>query len=64
VTGKKLDCYCAPLGFEPGMYEKKSSLPAGYEEHYIPKNKCIIGYAGSIRITNTLDSFISCASNM
>jgi len=64
VTGKTMNCYCIPLGYDPGLYDSPDPLPERYEERYIPKNKFIIGYAGSIGRTNALDTLIECASEM
>jgi glycosyltransferase involved in cell wall biosynthesis len=64
VSGKEINCYCIPFGCDPGLYNSPEPLPEGYEEHYIPKNKFIIGYAGSIGRTNALDTLIKCASEM
>ena len=55
------NCYSIPFGFDPSQYTKLESLPEGYEERYIPKNKFIIGYAGSIGLTNALDPLMRCA---
>lgn len=64
VTSKILNCHCIPFGYDPGLYDTLEKLPDGYEEFYIPKNKFIIGYAGSIGQTNALDTFLNCASEM
>jgi glycosyltransferase involved in cell wall biosynthesis len=64
ITGKKNDCHCVPLGYDPALYNNKEPLPEGYEENYILKNKFIIGHAGSIGRTNALDTFIQCALEM
>lgn len=64
VSGKKTNCYCIPFGYDPGLYNSPEPLPEGYEERYIPKNKFIIGYAGSIGRTNSLDTLIECALEM
>jgi glycosyltransferase involved in cell wall biosynthesis len=64
VTGKTLNCSCIPFGYLPVLYDHPEPLPEGYEERYIPKNKFIVGYAGSIGRTNALDTFITCASEM
>ncbi len=64
VTGRKMNCHCAPFGYDPALYEKHDPLPDGYAERYIPKNKFIIGYAGSIGITNALDTLLQCAWEM
>lgn len=64
ITGKKMNCYCVPLGYDPALYSNKEPLPEGYEERYIPQKKFIIGHAGSIGRTNALDTFIQCALEM
>ena len=64
VTGKTLNCRCVPFGYLPGLYDHPEPLPEGYEEQYIPKDRFIVGYAGSIGRTNALDTFITCASEM
>ena len=64
VTGKNIHCYCVPFGYDPDLYNSPVPLPEGYEESYIPKNKFIIGYAGSIGTTNALDTLITCVTEM
>jgi glycosyltransferase involved in cell wall biosynthesis len=66
VTGKSnCNCICVPFGFDSNFY---NFLKVNHEEFSqkfkIPTNKFIIGYAGSIGITNGLDSFIECAKIM
>jgi glycosyltransferase involved in cell wall biosynthesis len=61
VTKNNLNCYCIPFGFDPSQYIRPEPLPEGYEERYIPKNKFIIGYTGSIGLTNALDPIIKCS---
>jgi glycosyltransferase involved in cell wall biosynthesis len=61
ITGKEMNCQCIPFGYDPAFYENLEPLPEGYTERYIPKNKFIVGYAGSIGITNSLDTLIQCA---
>jgi glycosyltransferase involved in cell wall biosynthesis len=66
VTGiSNCNCICVPFGFDSNFY---NFLKVNHEEfsrkYKIPTNKFIIGYAGSIGITNGLDSFIECAKIM
>lgn len=63
VLGTKKPCYCVPIGFEPDRLEQHS-VPDGFEERYIKKEKFTIGYSGSIGLTNALDSFLACAKNL
>ncbi len=64
VCGRDSNCRCVPFGYDPALYNIKEPLPEGYEETYIPKNKFIIGYAGSIGLTNALEPLLRCALEM
>jgi len=64
VTGRTMNCHCIPFGYDPDLYSRQDPLPDGYAERHIPTNKFIIGYAGSIGITNALDTFLHCAQEM
>jgi glycosyltransferase involved in cell wall biosynthesis len=66
VTGiSNSNCVCVPFGFDSNFY---NFLKVNHEDfgrkYKIPTNKFIIGYAGSIGISNGLDSFIECAKVM
>jgi glycosyltransferase involved in cell wall biosynthesis len=66
VTGmSNCNCICVPFGFDSNFY---NFLKVNHEDfgrkYKIPTNKFIIGYAGSIGISNGLDSFIECAKIM
>ena len=66
VTGVKNNkCVCVPFGFDANFYNLLNVNPNKFSLKYnIPTNKFIIGYAGSVGITNGLESFISCAKKM
>jgi glycosyltransferase involved in cell wall biosynthesis len=64
VTGKTGNCHCIPLGYDPELYRNLEPLPEDYEERYIPEGKFIVGYAGSIGITNALSTLVHCAMEM
>jgi len=64
ICGKTTKCHCVPFGFDPSLYEIQESLPEDYIEKYIPQNKFIVGYAGSIGVTNALEPLLMCASKM
>jgi glycosyltransferase involved in cell wall biosynthesis len=66
VTGVKNNkCVCVPFGFDANFYNSLKVNPNEFSSKYsIPTNKFIIGYAGSIGITNGLASFISCAKKL
>lgn len=56
--------FCSPLGFEPNNYvEEDLSLNNPFEK-LIPDDKVIIGYAGSMGISNGLDIFIKAIKSM
>lgn len=66
VTGKENNnCACVPFGFDANFFNKTKINPTEFSlEYKIPKNKFIIGYAGSIGITNGLQFFVDCAKKM
>lgn len=65
VMGHYLTCDCIPFGFNARSYlGLKSDYSTSKGTNDIPQNRLIIGYAGSIGITNGLDSFIECIINM
>ena len=56
--------FCSPLGFEPNNYvEEDLSLNNPFEK-LIPEDKVLIGYAGSMGISNGLDIFIKAIKSM
>ena len=59
-----LNCQCVPFGYDPALYDIQEPLPEGYEDVYIPKGKFIVGYAGSIGVTNALEPLLECALEM
>jgi glycosyltransferase involved in cell wall biosynthesis len=64
VAGPGIHCECIPFGFDPAFYEKREPLPAGYFESRVPPGKFVIGYAGSIGLTNALETILACAREM
>lgn len=56
--------FCSPLGFEPNKYlEENLSLNNPFQ-NLIPEEKVVIGYAGSMGISNGLDIFIEAIKSM
>jgi glycosyltransferase involved in cell wall biosynthesis len=64
VSGGGVNCHCIPFGYDSDVYSNLEPLPEGYEDCYIPRDKFVVGYAGSIGITNALGTFLECASAM
>jgi len=64
VTGKALPCCCVPFGFEPSFFEQPGALPDGFSKRYIPSGKFVVGYAGSVGLTNALETLIESAKRL
>lgn len=64
VMGRDMNCRCIPFGYDPGMYQRLEPLPEGYVARHIPRHKFIVGYAGTIGLTNALETLIACANVM
>lgn len=62
--GKKKKTYCIPQGLDVSFYKKTEPLPREFSEKYIPPNKFIIGYAGSIGASNALETLVTCAHEL
>lgn len=58
ILGFHKKCYCIPQGVDNEVFSNPEPLPREYIDKYIPKNKFIIGYAGSIGRTNALETII------
>lgn len=61
VAGDGIACECVPFGFDPSAFEHQDRLPPDYPVERIPDGKFVIGYAGSIGLSNALDTIIACA---
>lgn len=66
VTGNQnIKCECVPFGFDFQFYSTNSiNTDDFYTKYKIPKNKFIIGYAGSIGITNGLSTILECSKSL
>lgn len=61
----KKKCVCVPFGFDANFFSSVKVDPEKFLDDYkIPKGKFIIGYAGSIGISNGLQAFVDCAKIM
>lgn len=62
VIGSRKDVFCSPLGLDNSQV---SGLEAAQElDRHFPENKTIIGYAGSMGISNALEPFINCIEQL
>lgn len=60
ILGYEKPFFCAPMGFSPENYAEESYCQEKNPfDKVFPKDKIIIGYAGSMGITNALESFIT-----
>ena len=57
ILGYERPFHCSPLGFDPINYQEEIIGNNPFDEVF-PKNKVIVGYAGSMGITNALEPFI------
>jgi len=60
IIGRDVPFHCCPLGYVPDELDRENPVPAETLEQYIPKGKFIVGYAGSIGLTNALEPLIQC----
>lgn len=59
IIGSEKLFYCLPLGFNPDNYANESAkMMEDTFEISVPEDKVIVGYAGSMGITNALEPFI------
>lgn len=58
VLGYNKPFHCSPLGFAPENYEENILINKNPFNDIFPREKTIVGYAGSLGITNALEPFI------
>ncbi|RXI25314.1 glycosyltransferase family 4 protein [Aliarcobacter trophiarum] len=58
ILGYEKPFHCSPLGFDPVNYKEEILNGSNPFNNIFPKNKTIVGYAGSMGITNALEPFI------
>jgi len=61
VLGHKQVVHCIPMGVDDLTLTVDEPLEADYKAKYIPQGKFIVCHAGSIGITNALDTLLACA---
>ena len=64
ILGYNKPFFCSPLGFAPEFYKNNINSNNKNLKYCLPNNKIIVGYAGSMGITNNLDIFIDCIFRM
>lgn len=64
VLGQAKATHCIPMGVDEATLVVGGELPVDYFERYIPRGKFIVAHAGTIGITNALDTMLDCAESM
>lgn len=57
ISRKHVNCFCIPFGFKIDNYLENDTREIN--DYEIPPNKFVIGYAGSIGLSNGLDTFVN-----
>lgn len=55
---------CIPQGIDSSFIENLESLDEEFIDKYVPKNKFIVGYAGTLGASNALETLIECAREL
>lgn len=61
VLGKPRAVHCIPMGVDEDALRDAEPLPDDYVQAHLPKDKFTIAHAGTIGITNALETFLDCA---
>lgn len=63
VLGYEKVAWCIPMGIDSTALADPIPVPADYEANYLPTGKFVVAYAGTIGITNALETFLDCAAS-
>lgn len=61
TIGKTNKCFTIPQGYSPDFYNNQEILEQSYIDKFIPKDKFIVAYAGTINSNNPIDVLIEAA---
>lgn len=61
VSSSTKPVYCVPMGYDERMLTAPGEVPEQYVQAEVPKGKFVLGYAGSIGVTNALETLFECA---
>lgn len=64
VLGHEKSVACIPMGVDSSMFFELLDVPEDYDAKYLPKGKFLVAHAGTIGITNALDTFLDCAESL
>lgn len=63
VAGNGLKCECVPFGFDPEFFATSDPIAPEIEQR-VPRDKFVVGYAGSMGTTNALETIVACVKEM
>lgn len=65
ILGRKADnFYCIPQGFNEEMFSNPEPLEEKFKRKYLPEDKFIVCYAGTIGMSNALETIIETTKSM
>jgi glycosyltransferase involved in cell wall biosynthesis len=64
VIGRTEKCFCVPQGINLDFYSEQEKLSDEYINNFIPKDKFIVIYAGTINTNNPLEVIINAAKSL
>lgn len=64
VSRSKAPIFCVPMGYATTMLEADGMLPPEFKKANIPKNRLLVGYAGTVGTTNALENLFECAAEI
>lgn len=64
VLGYERSTECIPMGIDSTTLDEGLNVPEDYTDKYLPKDKFVVAHAGTIGITNALDTFLDCATSL
>ena len=64
VLGSEKSVMCIPMGVDNSMLVESLDVPEDYDAKYLPKGKFVVAHAGTIGITNALDTLLDCAKSL
>lgn len=63
-VGSSPPVHCIPMGIDKDRIDAGGTLPLDYVTGHIPEGKFLVCHAGTIGITNALDTLLNCARAM
>lgn len=64
ITDGRRSAECVPMGVDTEAIDETVPLPAAAAAALFPPEKFIVGYAGSVSVSNALETFLECARSL